>query len=474
MVPRRALPLERLYVFPPGRGPEWGSGGIYGLRYHKDALLFTLAFEAEVHIYNYDVDMTYAFDHVGDPPRSGGDTYDAATTVDGQIFFGGWVHAPYAYARTGPYRGRVSFRNKYSHVHVYDVYRDEVRLVWAEGLGDEERWAGEVSEILYNPVDNALLVARGDGHAGLGVYRVDLEGRAERLMERRVLKGTTLSDMACFNVLNDGLEAVELACMDMHDGRWLSYPLPSSAVDGHPIAAPRAGPLATTHNRALAFMRGGVAVLGPHGAYTVRLMDFGRARYGPIRTRAIPLAGGVLAPFNAAPEASLADPSPPGPTALAFIAPPMVRLVAAFGARVTSGDAAGPHVLLATNTASNLEGDEACYMDNGYRSIVAVGQWELLNGVARAHFVVRGSDVGDAAWGGIPVAGQRRAVLVARLTRDNVLETYEYSLSPDEAARDRHRLPAGRTVIDLKAYSGIVSFRLTELDPGAVMEIALE
>ena len=43
--------LERILseLGVPGYRPEWGSGGVFGLTYHRGTLYFTLAFEAENH-----------------------------------------------------------------------------------------------------------------------------------------------------------------------------------------------------------------------------------------------------------------------------------------------------------------------------------------------------------------------------------------------------------------------------------------
>ncbi len=109
----------------PGLGPEWGSGGVYGLLLHRGFLYYTLSFEARARFLDLKSCSVVEYDYglVGPAPRSGGDTYNASTSVDGVIYFGGWVHAPAAWspgAGAGG-GGTVSFVNKYSHVHSFDT-----------------------------------------------------------------------------------------------------------------------------------------------------------------------------------------------------------------------------------------------------------------------------------------------------------------------------------------------------------------
>ena len=67
--------FKSLRTHSPRYGPEWGSGGIFGLKYHKDTLYYTLAFEAEAHFVKDYMEYVYRFEQVGPAPHSGGDTY---------------------------------------------------------------------------------------------------------------------------------------------------------------------------------------------------------------------------------------------------------------------------------------------------------------------------------------------------------------------------------------------------------------
>ena len=165
------------YKYGHSYAPEWGSGGIFGLCYHRDVLYYTLAFDAEAHFILRDREKIYKFSAVGKAPRSGGDTYNAVTAVDDEIYFGGWVHAPVLVKR-----GTLLFKNKYSHIHAFNVRTEKVRLLWKESLHSNYIWAGEVSALVYNPINDDLLVARGDGFANLGVYKISRKGgKLERI-----------------------------------------------------------------------------------------------------------------------------------------------------------------------------------------------------------------------------------------------------------------------------------------------------
>jgi len=154
--------LGMLHDHPPSYAPEWGSGGIFGLKYYRGVLYYTLAFDAVSYFITDSGVERYRFEQVGPLPTSGGDTYNAVEAVDDVIYFGGWVHAPAAYeGGESSLRGTISFTNKYSHVHLYDIGDRRISLLWKEGAGRGDEWAGEVSEIIYNPVQDELLIARG-------------------------------------------------------------------------------------------------------------------------------------------------------------------------------------------------------------------------------------------------------------------------------------------------------------------------
>lgn len=284
--------LEKLHRFPPRYGPEWGSGGIFGLRYHNETLYFTLAFEGEAHFITNDSHDVYEFQLVGPRPTSGGDTYNAVEVVDEFIYFGGWVHAPAKFRGKESGQATIDFSNKYSHVHEYDTLTGRVRLVWKESIHHPEKWCGEVSEILYNPYTDELLLAREDGHENLGVYSLDRRrGGIRRLSDKPSPKGTQVHDVAFFGVGKNYTQGLrEIHALDMVSEKWDAFGLGES-LDGERYLAPHLGAMASINNRAFAFVRGGIFVGNPYNGEEfkfVRLFDF-YTFYAPFRVNALPL-----------------------------------------------------------------------------------------------------------------------------------------------------------------------------------------
>ncbi|NJE29984.1 DUF2139 domain-containing protein [Thermococcus sp. 18S1] len=477
--------LMRNYRFPGRYGPEWGSGGIFGLKYHNGTLYFTLAFEAEAHFIDLKSgeEKTYDFTLLGDAPTSGGDTYNAVETVDEFIYFGGWVHAPAVYREDR----RILFHNKYSHVHVYDTEEGTVKLLWKDSIHHETDWAGEVSDILYDPYGDRLLLAREDGHANLGVYALDRRtGKAEALIHDPAPKGTTVHDAAFFGVGNNftgGLR--EFRALDLVEGRWETFK-PGGSIDGRPYIRPELGAMASAYNRAFAFVRGGVLAGNPFMGEEFsffRLFDF-YTFYAPFRVNAINVGGGILTAFNAHHDAVYRPDSQDagiewkttntvvGPSVLLYIAPPMVRIVGAFGARVTSIEKMDGKLLVATNTAPNTGATEATPFDTGNRDIVVLDEKIIQERPPAVSFSLplalpsAAKGLGAGTFGGIPLDGYRELRMVLYLSNDNRLTVYEYDLSlpAGEAVAERFDLRAGKNILELDSFSGIVGFELEKGD----------
>ncbi|AFL95393.1 hypothetical protein CL1_1190 [Thermococcus cleftensis] len=470
------------YRFPGRYGPEWGSGGIFGLRYHDGVLYYTLAFEAEAHFIDLKGgdERVYDFTLVGPAPTSGGDTYNAVETVDEFIYFGGWVHAPAVYRER-----RILFNNKYSHVHAYDTSEGTVKLLWRDSIHHETDWAGEVSDLIYDPYNDRLLLAREDGHANLGVYALDRRtGRAEALLHEPSPKGTRVHDSVFFGVGNNftgGLRGIK--ALDLISGRWESFRVAESA-DGRPYIRPELGAMASAYNRAFAFVRGGIIAGNPlmGEEFTFfRLLDF-YTFYAPFRVNAINVGGGILTAFNAHHDAVYRPGSDGmdwwttntvvGPSVLLYVAPPMVKIVGALGARVTSIEKMDGKLLVATNSAPNTGATEATPFDTGNRDIVVLDEKILQERPPSVSFSLplslpsAAKNLGAGTFGGIPLDGHREPRMVLHLHRDNLLTVYEYDLSlpPGESVAETFEVRAGRNVIDLSAFSGIVSFELKKPD----------
>lgn len=477
--------LLKNYRFPGRYGPEWGSGGIFGLRYHNGTLYFTLAFEAEAHFIDLESgeEKVYDFTLLGDAPTSGGDTYNAVETVDEFIYFGGWVHAPAIYRE----EGRILFHNKYSHVHVYDTEEGTVKPLWKDSIHHETDWAGEVSDIIYDPANDRLLIAREDGHANLGVYALDRRtGEAKALINEPVPKGTRVHDTAFFGVGNNftgGLR--EIKALDLISGKWEIFK-PGGSVDGRPYIRPELGAMASAYNRAFAFVRGGILAGNPFMGEDFRffrLFEF-YTFYAPFRVNAVTVGGGILTAYNAHHDASYRPSSEDagvhwattntisGPSVLLYVAPPMVKIVGAFGARVTSIEKVDGKLLVATNTTPNTGATEATPFDTGSRDIVVLNEKIIQERPPAVSFSVPLSlpaiakKMGAGTFGGIPLDGYREPRMVLYLSRDNRLRVYEYDLSlpAGEAVSETFDVKAGRNVIDLGSFSGIVGFELEKED----------
>jgi hypothetical protein len=486
--------LLRNYRFRQGYGPEWGSGGIFGLRYHNGTLYFTLAFEAEAHFVDAKSgeEKTYDFTLVGNGPTSGGDTYNAVETVDEFIYFGGWVHAPAVYREDR----RILFHNKYSHVHAYDTEEGSVKLLWKDSIHHETDWAGEISEILYDPAGDRLLLAREDGHANLGVYSLDRRsGKAEPLLHEPSPKGTLVHDTAFFGIGKNFGEGVrKIGALDLITGKWEFF-RPGGSADGRPYTRPGLGAMASAYNRAFAFVRGGILAGNPFMGeeFTFyRLFDF-HTFYAPFRVNAVNVGGGILTAFNAHHDAAYRPDSKDagigwittntivGPSVLVYIAPPMVRIVGAFGARVTSVEKMDGKLLVATNSTPNTGSTEATPFDTGNRDVVVLSEKALEERPPAVTFSFplalqnAGKKPGTGTFGGVPLDGYLEPRAIFYLDRDNRLTVYEYDLSlpPMPPIREEFDLRAGKNVLDLSSFSGIVSFELEREDGNGKVRIEL-
>lgn len=500
--------LGRLHDHPPSYAPEWGSGGIFGLKYYRDVLYYTLAFDAIASFVRDNGIERYHFEQVGPLPTSGGDTYNAVEAVDDTIYFGGWVHAPAIYkGQEAAMRGSILFTNKYSHVHAYDIEDRRVTLLWKDGAGKQDEWAGEVSEIIYNPVQDELLIARGDGTINLGVYAIDRRsGESRRLSERPALKGALVYEYACFDVLERQIKDIHgvlftkavtgVQCVNLTNDKVVVTPLDDiqrRSVDGAPVSWPQTGPAASAYGRFFLFVKGGVFVGNPLDEATepmrfVRLFDFGDSGYFSRRTMARPVGGGVLVAFNAYSE-SLVKPTNQfeemvaratntivGPSVLLYITPPTARIVAALGARITSFESVGDRLVIGANTMSNTSRYNALPIDIGYRSFTIVPISIIENHPPPVRFNVPGMLVKDKVFGGIPLSGYTRPSLKVMASKGNRLHVYEYDLSlpASSASEEVYNIREGRNVIDLSGYgNSVLSFKLDEPDAKLTLKVDL-
>jgi len=487
--------LTKLYRFPPRYGPEWGSGGIFGLRYYKDTLYFNLSFEGEAHFIDSEGDMTYNYNLIGPSPVSGGDTYNAVDTVDDQIYFGGWIHAPTVYDRIGEKRA-ISFVNKYSHVHEYNIKERKIRLVWKDGINSKTDWAGEVSEIVYNPVEDRLLLARADGHANLGIFSLNRKNsEILQISSDPGVKGTLFLDNACFDISSIG-DIIGLQCLDLSNNKWSKLKiedLSKISVDGGSCFKPFVGCMTSAYSRLFVFVKGGAIIGNPldynkESLRFIRLFDFGYSGYSPSRTVALPVGGGILTAFNSFTHGFINPLNEVesrnaetvntiiGPTVLIYLTPPVARIVGSFGARITSIETIGDKILVGTNTSANLARFDATPIDTGYRDILALDNSLLLSNPPAVSYSIPGKRVSNLNWGGIPLFGYKNPKLILQTSKDNKLSIYEYDigLPVQEAETITFDIKAGKNVVNLDDYDRILSFKFEEEDPKAMIRLHLK
>jgi len=486
------------HMYPPRYGPEWGSGGVFGLTYYKGVLYYTVSMEAEAHFIRDDTDEVYRFQHLGPGPASGGDTYNAVDFADNEIFFGGWVHNPAIYKGKQDASGEIDFRNKYSHVHSYNIDEHSIRLLWSESIHDEYKWAGEVSQIIYDPVNDRLLLGRADGHVNLGIYALPRRGgKPEALSDIPGLKGSLFLDYACFDMQPNWVRGVDgIQCIDLSTNKLSKYIVESwssISVDGGGVEKRGSGYGISGYTRYFHFIRGGILVGNPvepsiDEPRFIRLFDFGRNPYAPHRSNAIPLGGGILAPFNAYSHGFLhgykeSDQQQAkyyntvvGPSVLAYITPPEARIVMALGARITSITRKDGHVILGYSTTPNLGGKDATPVDAGFKGLSTISEEALLSSPPPPIvFRVYGWMVDDKHFGGIPLTGYREPYIVVYSSKPNNMAIYHYDAGtpPDLIEQVFINLETGRNRVELNGYWGIVSFKLREQDPGAKIYIVL-
>lgn len=487
--------------YKPRYGPEWGSGGIFGLKYHRGTLYYTVAFEAIAEFIDVKTGSIrkYRFELVGSQPASGGDTYNAVEAVDNEIYFGGWVHAPAIYkGRVGGSLATISFVNKYSHVHVYDIYNDAVKLLWKESLRHETDWVGEISEIIYDEYNDRLLLAREDGMVNLGVYQIDRKGgNYKQISSKPALKGAIVYDHACFDVTEDLVQGVNgVQCVDLIENKVkITYlgDLSKRSVDGDGVLLPTAGVAASAYGRFFLFVKGGVFIGNPidesiEQVRFIRLFDFVKSGFNPRRTMAKHVGGGILVAFNAYSECVVkptneleksmfqASNTIVSPSLLVYITPPVARIVGAYGARITGIEVVGDKILLAYNTMANTFRYDAQPIDAGYRGIFAVSTNILNTQPPSVRIKAYGFQVGTYTFGGIPLTGYKEPRIVIHSSKPNKLTIYEYDfdLPSQHSQEESYTLSKGRNIIDLSVYrNSIVSFKLLEEDPGAVIKIDL-
>lgn len=470
-------PLDIPYMGPyyPSYAPEWSSGGIYGLHYHKGALLYTVAFDALTIIYHKGRVKEYRYELIGEPPRSGGDTYGAAAGVDDTLFFGGWVHAPAHYDVA---KRKITFHHKYSHLHRIDLRDMEVSLMYKDGPGLEDSWSAEISDILYNPVEDSLILFRGDGHFGHGVYTLDREGRrVVRLSSTPVLRGTFFLDQLIAGVFcppGFTVPAPSLQIFDMEnkEARITRYDTVASA-DGSPPEGKSIVALSPLRNKLYAFVDDGIFVGDPTGTYNwnpdsvfIRLFATGEgvARYSLCRrVKAVNFGGGLLVPVTKSDIENSPTPAASASGILLFIDDSYTKIIHASG-RITGLAATPDSILLATASSENTQ--TSTRIDYCFKQILKLPHDIINRNPPPISLTVAKQIVNNEQLGGIPLTGYLKKRAVITLSSDNrmIIREYDLSTPQDGADTERYMLKKGRNEISLDGFGRIVSFKFEKND----------
>ncbi|MEM0027353.1 MAG: DUF2139 domain-containing protein [Ignisphaera sp.] len=149
--------------------------------------------------------LIYGYELVGRPPRAGGDTHGAITWNKDYVFFGGWMKAPPGLLISSDRTlAKQDMREKYSHIHAVDD-GGRVELIWSRKWDDKippNHWYGEVTDLLYDGHEDVIYFTRADGHAELGLWRINLSSRkAEWIVQNRTVYKMEMKDDKIFATL---------------------------------------------------------------------------------------------------------------------------------------------------------------------------------------------------------------------------------------------------------------------------------
>ncbi len=459
-------------VFPGGFAAPGLPSGVYGLAVAGSVLYFTLVPEAAAFFADAGgVRRVYRYELVGvAEPRAGGDSYNASVAVDDTVFFGGWVYAPLLYRHAGGSR-TIDHRRRFSHLHAYVASEDRVVLVWQESLGDSSRWAGTVSSIVYDPLGDRLLVARGEGHDRLGVYEAQARPVPQQLrpvVPIRSLHGAAWDGEACFTIHRGASNTGGWVCVELGSRRpryrVVEAPGDYAAVssDGHGAWGAVSGWAAAAGGVLYAGLRGGLLSLRGEEAWFHRLLDLPGSCLEA--TAATGAAGGVAAAWG--PGRRSGGCRCPAPGLLVGLAGDNARVLAVLGGRPTSLLWLGGDLVAATAPLPGPVGSAL-----GARGLVPLSLGSLASGSPPPVSLCAEPPPGRV-WGGVPLEGYREPRLVlwgcgegARVT----VYTYRLSTPPGGAEVDRYSLAAGERVLGLGGHvGGIVSFHVEGCRPSRV------
>jgi len=432
-------------------------------------------------------EVIYNYELVGLKPVVGGDTYGTAAWLEDKLFFGGWVIAPVIYNRE---TNIISRREKYAHIHSFDPKTYKIDLVMKDSIHDDERWAGEVSDLVADDMNNLLWVCRGDGHEHLGLYIFN--GKSVRLFnDYPALKGTIYTDCLITVAQNTKYEHVQnyilLVNLRNFSTKKISFSnfptrLTSDIDNENIMQSSWCGSIFVVANRVYFGTENSLIIGDPTGVYrlspeNVAYMLFVNSNVQYVlgwRCKPCYIGSGALVPLNPFDNNTLTL-RPTNPAVLLLLKENMAKIVltAPF---ISAVDCDGTYVYVAVSDAPY-----ETWIYNPYRisrpRIIKLPIEKVLNGSSPIHICLWSGNYDPAGYkkwdwgpqvngvrgwiGGIPLMGYRNAEAVFILKKTNVLYVSEYDFNYHYGVTKYH-LSEGRNAVDLSSFKGFVALKFED------------
>lgn len=437
-------------------------------------------------------EVIYNYELVGPKPVLGGDTYGAAAWLEDKLFFGGWVLAPVIYDRE---TNTISRQEKYAHVHSFNPKTYEINLIMKDSIHNKEEWAGEVSDLIADDMNNLLWICRGDGHKHLGLYTYD--GKTVNLFnDYPALKGTIYLDNLIaiaqntkYEHVQDNILLVNLRDFSVKKILFSSFPTRlTSDVDNENIMwSSWCGSIFTLANRVCFGTENSLIFGDPVGAYglspeNIAYMLFVNSNVQYVlgwRCKPCYTGLGVLVPLNPFDNNTLTL-RPTNPAILLLIKENMAKILmtAPF---ISAVDCDGSNIYIALSHAPY-----EAWKYNPYRTsrprIIKLPIEKVLSNSPPLHICLWSGNydpMGYKKWdwgpvangvrgwiGGIPLMGYRKTEIIVKLRETNTLYVSEYDFNAHYGIT-KYYLNEGRNTLDLSSFKGFVALKFekaTELN----------
>ncbi len=428
--------------------------------------------------------LIYSYEKLGAQPRVAGDTHAAMANSRDLLFIGGWLKAPPGVLPNG----LQDMRNKYSHIHMIDE-NNRVEVLWSRKWDNKippNHWYGEVTDLLYDGHEDSVYFTRADGHAELGLWRIELRDRkVEYLAEGTVYKMELKDDKIYATLFNPALmEDSAIVIYNMRDGSVNRVNEFEFALEpGRRMKIRRrGGQIIQLQNRLMAFYAGALIYIQPDkDKYTLFPLlethnpeDGMPYHLGGVRSQKVYVYGIPIIAFN--PWDHLKEPSARSDVTL------LMRM-----------DSVTPQVIASTGFISGMATDgENLYLGASHTN--HTGVYAYRSGIGGVFTIPvdkilskpltpvrvwiwdgaysRESSGLNGWFGGIPLRGFNRRRLKIHVSKQAKLTIAEYSLAAKVRAEEV-QLKDGWNIMELDQYDDLVAFKLSE-DNEISAEIILE